>query len=98
MRTLTVSEHLTCQVVHQVLHEVADDGVERHHYDDGSEDDVEDVNRQMNGVSSRWDVSLEENLLLACRGQLRRLARDGHDDTRRSKTSSMSLSSHLRLF
>lgn len=89
MRSLTICDHLTCQVVHQVLHEVSDDGVERHHYDDGSEDDVEDVNGQMNGVSSRRDVGLEENLLLllVCRGQQRRLARDGHDDTRSSKTS-----------
>ncbi len=69
---------LTGQVVDQVFDEVADDGVERGHDDDGGQDDVEDVDGQMDGVSSRWDVILEENLLLSRRGQQRRLIWAGH--------------------
>ncbi len=57
---------------------MTDDGVERRHDDDGGQDDVEDVNGQSDGVSSRWDVILEEHLLLSRRGQQRRVMRTRH--------------------
>lgn len=51
----------TCKVMHEVLDEVADDGIKNADHDEGGYDQVEDIGRQVDGVPRGRNVALKQH-------------------------------------